>query len=1199
MTTRRPSRAAVRDRANIDAATDAGAVASPTREGEERHGLLDLAALLPALRSEPSFRAVVAGVTSDRGGAADASGTGRISIADPAKAYVLAGLHADLGRAVVVLTARPGQARQLSEELRAWVGPDVRVQLFPAPDALPYESLAEDLTLTAQRVDVLSQLADASARPLIVLSLRAAMELVEPPESFRRASSFLRVGDDVSMATLVDAWVSGGYEPNPLVDAPGQFSRRGGILDVYPPAGPPCRIEFFGNKIESIRVFDLETQRSGERITELRLPPARDRLADSGGEGNSSAASGAVGRPSATFFDHLPPDAVIVVDEPSTLETVSRDIEEQAEETRAHRQERGELPEPVERPYLPWRELRRKLGGGAGASGRLLLELVHDPARETIGFTHAPAFAGRLKEFLNTIVGRGRFGSGRTEHAPGSETRLGERVVIVSQQAARLAELFAERDLHVTPTERLAPDFLQTDRPAIVHGSLGEGWRSEALGVTVYTDGELFGWRKVRRPIRRSRAAAREAFLSDLEPGEMVVHVDHGIARFRGLYRTGGAEPTNGSTNATRDGEGAIREFLLLEYANGDRLYVPSEQADRVTRYVGGGDDAPNLTRLGTSEWSRAKARARRAVRDIAKDLIELYAARRLAQGHAYPPDTTWQRELEDSFPYMETPDQLTAIDDVKRDMQRPEPMDRLLVGDVGYGKTEVALRAAFKAIEDGRQVAVLVPTTVLAQQHFTTFKERFSAFPMRVEVLSRFRSDKEQKAIIEGLTAGAIDIVIGTHRLVSKDVRFKNLGLVIIDEEQRFGVAHKERLKQLRKEVDVLTLTATPIPRTLHMSLAGVRDMSVMETPPEERLPVRTYVAEYDDGLVREAILRELDRGGQVYFVHNRVQSIEVMARRLRELVPEARVLVGHGQMQEENLERVMLDFANGDADILLCTTIIESGLDISNVNTIVIDQAHRLGLAQLYQLRGRVGRGAVRAYAYVLFARDQRLTEQAEQRLRTIFEATELGAGFRIAMKDLEIRGAGNLLGAEQSGQIAAVGFDLYTQLLGEAVELLQAAETGAPLPETDATAPDPRPSLDLPLDAFLPAAYVADEATRLNLYQRFAGVGEGVQLGELISELHDRFGPLPEEAQNLAFLVGLRLQAARASVTQVSASPTDIVVKLRNTPPTDLARLSRQIGSPVRSGSNQLRIPRGRGQGWIVALQSLIDALVPAAA
>jgi transcription-repair coupling factor (superfamily II helicase) len=1077
----------------------------------------------------------------------------------------MAALHAALGRTVVLLTARPGNARQLWEDLLAWAADPTDVLHFPAPDALPYEKLPEDPTLVARRVDVLARLAEPGASPpLVVAPLRAVMDHLDPPERFRAASRVLRVGDRVSMSALLGSWIESGYEAGPLVDGPGQVSRRGGILDVYPPSGPPTRIELFGDEIESIRVFDVETQRSSTRLTELRVTPARERPAD-----DPSA-------PSATFFDHLPEDAVVIVDEGYQIEMVSRDLEAQAEEVRMHHQSLGDLPPDVARTYATWPELRSALGTSAA---RVLVDLTHDPGDELLPFGHPPAFAGRLKAFLDRVAR--------------PAVRGGESVVVVSQQSARLQELLAERNVDVVPTSSLPVDWAEpsgTGRLALIHGSLPEGWRCEALGLAVYTDGELFGWRKIRRPVRQARSAARDAFLSDLEPGELVVHVDHGIGRFRGLYRTGGTDAPNGSSNA-------VREFLLIEYDGGDRLYVPSEQADRVTRYVGGGDEAPSLTRLGTREWTRAKARARRAVRDIANELVELYAARKLAEGHAFAPDSTWQHELEDSFPYVETPDQLTAIAEVKADMEIPVPMDRLLVGDVGYGKTEVALRAAFKAVMDGKQVAVLVPTTVLAQQHYTTFKERFGAFPVRVEVLSRFRSPKEQQAVVEASAAGAVDIVIGTHRLVSKDVRFKDLGLLIVDEEQRFGVVHKERLKQLRREVDVLTLTATPIPRTLHMSLAGVRDMSVMETAPEERLPIRTYVAEHDDGLVREAILRELDRGGQVYYVHNRVQSIEIVHRRLRELVPEARFLIGHGQMPEEQLERVMLDFSEGTADVLLCTTIIESGLDIANANTIIVDNSHRLGLAQLYQLRGRVGRGPVRAYAYFLFARDTQLNEQAEARLRTIYEATELGAGFRIAMKDLEIRGAGNLLGAEQSGQIAAVGFDLYTRLLGEAVELMRAAQAGTPPPVADAAGPDRRPSLDLPLDAFLPADYVADEATRLNLYQRFATAGSGAEVGALIAELEDRFGALPEPAQNLVYQVGLRLSAQRAGVSQISATDHEIVVKLHRRPPADVTRLSREVGAALRAGSNQLRMARGKGESWLVTLQRLID-LLPAA-
>ncbi|HSP54019.1 MAG TPA: transcription-repair coupling factor, partial [Dehalococcoidia bacterium] len=614
--------------------------------------------------------------------------------------------------------------------------------------------------------------------------------------------------------------------------------------------------------------------------------------------------------------------------------------------------------------------------------------------------------AGQLRKLVNELAAR----------APADA-----RVTVVSQQGQRLAELLAEEGAGAAVTERV------TSEPArlnLVQGSLTEGWRYSDTGLTLslMTDTEVFGFVKQRRVPAR-KAINREAFLAELTPGTHVVHIDHGIARFAGLIRM------------TVDGN--EREYLELHYAEGDKLFVPTDQLDRVSRYIGPSDRMPRPTRLGSGDWQRAKARAKRAVAALAQELLVLYAAREVLPGHAFPPDNPWQAELEASFPYIETPDQAAAITAVKGDMETPRPMDRLVCGDVGYGKTEVAIRAAFKAVMDGRQVAVLVPTTVLAQQHFETFSERLAAFPVTVDVLSRFRSDAEQKQIVERLAEGGVDIIIGTHRLIQKDVSFKELGLIIIDEEQRFGVAHKEYLKKMRREVDALTLSATPIPRTLYMAMGGIRDMSTMETPPEERLPIKTYVSEFDDRLVREAISRELERGGQVYFVHNRVHNIEMIAEKVRDAVPEARVHIGHGQMDEKLLAHAMDDFTHGRTDVLVCTTIIESGLDIPNVNTIIINQADRLGLGQLYQLRGRVGRGAHRAYAYLMYDKRGRLTETARQRLQTIFEATELGAGFQIALRDLEIRGAGNLLGAEQSGYMAAIGFDLYVKLLSGAVE------------------------------------------------------------------------------------------------------------------------------------------------------------------
>jgi transcription-repair coupling factor (superfamily II helicase) len=866
----------------------------------------------------------------------------------------------------------------------------------------------------------------------------------------------------------------------------------------------------------------------------------------------------------------LPPDALLVWDEPADLAPV---LEEHDGEVLAVREEmvgRGELPAGLPLPHLSWPELRALL-----ESHRRRIDLSRWASGEDGGsalrlpFAAAPAYGGRLRVLageLSAAVGRR------------------ERVLLVSQQAARLSEVLAEQGL-ATAVASAIEEPLPAGALALVQGSLPQGWvlQDGGASLTLLTDSEVFGFAKQRRLAPR-RFAHREAFLAELSPGDYVVHIEHGIARFAGL------------THKTLDGN--EREYLELRYAQGDRLFVPTDQVDRVTRYVGPGEYTPALTRLGSGDWVRTKERVRRAVGDLARELLSLYATRQVLEGHAFPPDTAWQQELEASFPYLETPDQLEAVRQVKSDMETPRPMDRLVCGDVGYGKTEVAIRAAFKAVLDGQQAAVLVPTTVLAQQHCRTFQERLSSFPVRIEMLSRFRSDRDQRQVVSDLASGAVDVVIGTHRLLQKDVAFKNLGLVIIDEEQRFGVAHKERLKQMRRQVDVLTLSATPIPRTLHMSLVGIRDMSTMETPPEERLPIKTYVSEFDDRLVREAIIRELERGGQVYFVHNRVYNIEQVAHRLRDLVPEAEIAVAHGQMPEEQLERVMLDFVRGGIDVLVCTTIIESGLDIPNVNTIIINQADRLGLAQLYQLRGRVGRGAFRAYAYVLYDRGRVLTEPAQKRLQTIFEATELGAGFQIALKDLEIRGAGNLLGAEQSGHIGAVGFDLYVRLLAEAVERLKALQRGEkpPLPATAR----PALTLDLPLTAHIPHSYVPDLNLRLALYQRLASAQEDSEMEEAAREMVDRFGALPPPVHNLLFAVQLRLLARRAGVQSIQTEDGQIVVRLAAGAHLPREELRRRAPPEVWVGQTQVRLDRDRlGESWREVLAGTLLTVAGAAA
>ena len=713
--------------------------------------------------------------------------------------------------------------------------------------------------------------------------------------------------------------------------------------------------------------------------------------------------------------------------------------------------------------------------------------------------------------------------------------------------------------------------------------------------LVVLSDAEIFGVAKQRRPQRR-RSVTRERMLSELSPGDYVVHVEHGVGKFLGTGRT--------------DRDDGEREYLMVEYAQRDKLYVPMDHLDRVTPYIASMDRPPTLTRLGTQEWRRAKERAARSTREMAGELLSLYANRELAEGNTFAPDTPWQAELEDSFPYEETPDQSTTIADVKADMEQSRPMDRLVCGDVGYGKTEIALRAAFKAVMDGKQVAVLVPTTVLAQQHYVTFSERLRAFPVNVEVLSRFRTLREQRNIVDGLATGKIDICIGTHRLIQKDVVFKDAGLVIVDEEQRFGVAHKERLKQMRREVDVLTLTATPIPRTLHLSLAGVRDMSTIETPPEERLPIKTYVSEFSDELIREAIRRELDRQGQVFFLHNRVYNIDYMAGYVRMLVPEATVGVGHGQMPEDRLEQTMVDFAEGKMDVLVCTTIIESGLDIPNVNTLIVDRADAFGLAQLYQLRGRVGRGARRAYAYLLIPPARSLTEPAEKRLKTMLAATELGAGFHIAMKDLEIRGAGNILGAEQSGHIHAVGFDLYTRLLSGAVEELRAyRESGGAV---DGMEPSQEKvadhlanriasdvtisaSVDLGIPASIPEEYVPDLSTRLSVYRKLAEITSQAEAASMQDELVDRFGPLPWQVENLLYTVRLKLLAGKAGVQSITREEGVIVLRLREDTGGAKNALQRLLGRAVTVGNNRVRLVLGRlTDSWEGPLVSTVEEL-----
>ncbi len=1137
-----------------------------------------------------------------------------LGVPDAAKPVAAALLWRALARPTLLLLPRETDAEAAAEQLAAWAGDDA-IHL-PARGALPYER-APSPRETARRVAALSRLAQAAEEgpPLLVASAAAATERTLHPADLSRGPGTLTVGERVPMEHVARALVDAGYALEPLVEAPGQAARRGGLLDVFPPdRDAPLRIEWFGSEIESIRAFDPESQRTRERLAGVAIGPATEWLASREELAALAARLSADGAPrgrargadleaelaalrrgelpvpalygpllgGATLFDHLGAEALLIVDEREAVEAAAADLDELARERAAELSARGELPEGAPAPHAPVADLTAAIEARPRRALLARWATGAEPGALRLPFQPADGYAGRLPAAAADVA---------------RELRRGDQLVVVTQQAQRYREVLAEAGVEATVEAGLdAPP--QAGSLQLVQGGLPEGWRTRGKQgvVSLVTDRELFGFVKQRRQLRR-RPTHRSRFLAEVSPGDFVVHADHGIARFGGLVR--------------REVSGEPRDYLELRFAAEDRIYVPIEQVDRVARYVGPSDLPPRLTRLGTQEWARARARARAAVEIVAADLVRLYAARQLLHGHAFAADDEWQRELEAAFPYEETADQRQAIEAVKADMEAPRPMDRVICGDVGFGKTEVAVRAAFKAVRDGHQVAVLVPTTVLAQQHLRTFRERLAAFPVRVEALSRFRTGEESATILAGARDGAVDVLIGTHRLLSPDVEFANLGLVVIDEEQRFGVRHKERLKRMRLEVDVLTLSATPIPRTLHMTLAGIRDLSMMESAPEGRQAVQTYVSEWDPQLVRDAVLHELERGGQIYLVHNRVHSIDSVAERLRELVPEARVAVAHGQLPERLLERVMERFSEGDFDVLVCTTIIESGLDNPNVNTLVVDRADVLGLAQLYQLRGRVGRGAHQAYAYLLFHRDRALTETAQQRLATIFEASELGSGFQVALRDLEIRGAGNLLGAEQSGQIAAIGFDLYTQMLAETVESMKAAHeggSGAAADSTPGVAPAtigaPRATdvaLDLPVAAYIPESHIAEIEGRIALYQRIAGLTTLADAEALDVEVRDRFGAPPQAHQRLLALVRLRLLARDAGVASIRAEGRELVLTALDGRPFAGRRLP-TLPAGVQLGRAQLRLDRDAlGEEWLAAIEALLRLLAgaPAAA
>ncbi|HVG32498.1 MAG TPA: transcription-repair coupling factor [Pyrinomonadaceae bacterium] len=1128
----------------------------------------------------------------------------------PVRALALAALQREVGRCFALVT-------QANRDLEAWER-DVRfwycalrarsecndtVRTLPASESDPYAGASPHPETLEQRALTLWQLSRAT-QDFVLLTARALARRTLRPEEVARAGTVLRRDEDQSPEELVERLVASGYMREEPVGAVGEFSIRGGILDVWSPgAGAPVRVEFFGDTVESIREFDPETQLSTAQVKETAIAPMRElsvtsedfrewaeRARERWGEERYARAlrdrtvfadegesftgwewlMALVRQRSASIFDYLK-DAVLVVDEPSAVENYLGSVYETLATRYAETEAADELGLRPEELYLTAEELRSRLEGLQRLEMRALgrtaaivdQQFAVDAERPEIQLGRARTSTAAQPLFLFPAVETAvevewpaqsaRRYHGRLPELAGDVLRAHKErqaVTLFVMPSLGMAERVAEMldDYGVAARLALTDESVSANASDDVQGSaivtvgrISGGFELPSAGLVVHVESDLFdeasdaalerrrvpGTEKRAKEKGKKKKSRTAAFLSDfrdLKVGDFVVHVDHGIARFGGLQTL--------ELGVDRRGE-----FMLLYYAEDAKLYVPVERLDLVQRYSSAEGNQPQLDRLGGLGWQKTKAKAKRAMRDMADELLRLYAERKLVGGYAYAGDSPWQREFEEGFEYVLTPDQETAIEDVKRDMEEGVPMDRLLCGDVGYGKTEVAMRAAFKAVMESKQVAVLTPTTVLAYQHFETFRSRLAAFPVRIELLSRFRSPKEQKEVTKRIESGEVDVVIGTHRLLSKDVRFRDLGLVVVDEEQRFGVAHKERLKQLKKRVDVLTLSATPIPRTLNMSLMGLRDMSLIETPPRDRLSIQTQVVQFSESVIKSAIELELQRGGQVFLIHNRVESIETIAALVKRLVPQARMVVGHGQMNEKEMERVMLDFVDYKYDVLVATTIIENGIDIPRANTIIINRADAYGLSQLYQLRGRVGRSNRRAYAYLLIPSEQGLSPIARRRLAAIREFSDLGAGFRIAALDLELRGAGNLLGGQQSGHMDALGFDLYTQMLERTVMELRG----------ETVEDETSVSINLGVDVAIPEDFISDMGQRLRTYKRVSSARDDETLHQIRAEVEDRYGRLPPSVERLFAYARLRRLAEEVGVVSIDKTQGGIVIKL----------------------------------------------------
>ena len=1071
-------------------------------------------------------------------------------LSESGKSYVINGIYEVSNKPVVIITNSDMEAKNLYEDLNLYLS---NVYYFPAKEIVFYNVDAISGDLRWARLNVIKEIL-SNNKNIIVTSIDAFAARYTPKDLFKTHTVSISVGDEVDFKELSKILVEAGYDRVDVVEGKGEFSLRGGLLDLFPTNSIyPYRIELFGDEIDSIRTFNTESQRSIEKVNCIEVFPAKEIIIDD--EIIDYALSNIREELDLTLKNNKDKERGIKLNtiisknleelrETHDFETIdsylplfykkSESLFDYLEDYIFVLDDKVRCLGKLDSTYLEFNEnysIFLQRGDILPSQGKLLLEKEEliDLLEEKINITMDAINKGG--GFLSPIR-KIEINSAILHHYQGQLDLLiedilkkkkdGYRTVILSGtrvRGERLVSTLREREIESSYRDNI--ESIALGEVVITFGNLLKGFECPKYKTCVISDKEVFGEakRKLSKSKSKSKGVSKIKSFAELKPGDYVVHVNHGIGVYKGIKQI--------------EVSGHKRDYLDIVYDKGDKLYVPVDQLDLVQKYIGSEGKSPKVNKLGGAEWQKAKSKVKKSINEIAEDLVKLYAARAAVKGYKYSKDTEWQMQFEDEFPFQETPDQLSSIEEIKKDMESDKPMDRLLCGDVGYGKTEVALRAAFKAVMEGKQVAFLVPTTILAEQHYKNMIKRFSDFPIKIDMVSRFRTTKEQKSTLQSVKEGNVDILVGTHRLVSKDIVFKDLGLLIVDEEQRFGVAQKEKIKNLKKNVDVLTLSATPIPRTLHMSLTGVRDISVIEPPPEERYPIQTYVVEQNDQLIRDAIMREIGRGGQVYFVYNRVEDIEKIANYIKNLVPESRVGVAHGQMTERQLEKEMLDFMTNEYNVLVCTTIIETGIDIQNVNTIIIYNADKMGLSQLYQLRGRVGRSNRIAYAYLLYTKDKVLTEVAEKRLKALKDFTELGSGFKIAMRDLEIRGAGNMMGSAQHGHMAAIGYDLYCRMLEDTVKLIKGDIDKEPIETT----------VDLKVDAYIPSSYIEDEMQKIEVYKKIAAIESIDEYMDIKEELEDRYSDIPDPVYNLMDIAYIKSRAKLLSIEEIKESGNDV--------------------------------------------------------